>query len=429
MRTPPITRETLACVPEGVAGFFAAALGDPVWRARLKPAQGEQASPQITGLDFGREIFANIVDFVAYLMPPATDGMGSTGPAPDVAAVMRVNDPSKSEMLWTQILGIGCLAAGAPTTDGKVEPMHGAEVRTYKFPAGVNIMFAAIGDKIVIATTRHAMTRALEATQGGASVLNDEAFAPSLARVNENTSKAVFAHPGRCFAVAQKYMSPNDIKEAEPFVAMMSHLVASMLTDESETEFRLSVEATGLPNVGELAAQLLQREERRQHTQRKLTKAMDSRNWEQALDVLKEVEAGEPNNAKHIRSRFKILATGKNDPDAAIACGREYMKAVGGNATVLNNFAWNLLTTDQYGDPYHQLALEVATKACELSKYQVAAFVDTLALAEFENGNTSRALELQRKAVELPGGDGPDYRKALARYEAALSVSSEVRSE
>ena len=394
MRTPPITRETLGCIPQGVAGFIAAALGDVPRGGHQIPAGAGDATPVIIGLDFGREIFANIVDFVIYALPPAGHAGSLTGPAPDVAMVIRVNDPAKSQALWTQMLGIGSMAAGAPTTDGKVESVSGADVRTYKFPAGVAIYFATVKDKIVVAATRHAMERTLETAGGGASILADATFAPSLARINEHTSKAVFVHPGRCFEIAKRYMGTGEIKEAEPIVAMLSDMVTSLLTDESEELFHLSASMTGLPDVGDFVAQMMQREENTKRTRRELRSALRSGKQNEALTL-----------------------------------GKRFIEQGGDDARALNRLAWALLTEEEYAGQHNKLALEMAEKACALTNYRNWAILDTLALAKFETGDVDQAIELQTKVITLGGGDDKDVEERLARYQAAKNETAEAQSE
>jgi tetratricopeptide (TPR) repeat protein len=428
MRTPPITRETLACIPKGAAGFMAAALGDPAKRGQAAGTAAGGATPAITGLDFGREVFANIVDFAIYAMPPA-EGAESTGMVPDVAAVIRVNDPAKSQALWTQILGIASMAAGAATTDGKVEPIGKAEMRTYQFPNGVSVYFATSGDKIVVGATRQVMQGAVATVSGGDSILKDEAFAPSLARITEHTSKALFVHPGRCFQVARRFMSPNDIKEAEPVVAMLTNLVTSVLTDESEELFHLSATATGLPNVGGLVAQLLQREDQQKQMQHAVQSAKRAGDWDQALAAVDALIAAEPEKSGHLRARFDLLATGKKDHDAAVAYGKTYLERLGQNAEGLNAFAWNLLTEKRYAGQYNELALQAAEQAVKLTQRRNPMILDTLARAKFELGDIKQALEIQRQAVALPGGDHADLRKALTRYEEAEKQAGQARSD
>ena len=429
MRTPPITRETLRCIPKGAAGFLAAALGDAPVRGRDAAAAPGDAAPTVIGLDFGREIFANIVDFAVYALPPAGDASGVVGPAPDVAAVIRVNDPAKSQALWTQILGIASMAAGAPTTDGKVELIEGAEVRSYKFPEGVTVYFTTVNDKIVVAATHGAMQRTLKTANGGESILADDAFAASLARITEHTSKALFVHPGRCFEVAKKFMGPDEVKEVEPIVAMLSDLVATVLSDEAEESFHVSIAATGLPDVSGFVAQMIQREDREKRMRRDLRHATRAEQWDKALEMLDTAAADDPDNPRHLRKQFDILATGKKDREAALACAQAFMKDAGGNANALNSLAWELLTADRYEGRYNDLAAVMAEKACEVTDYRSWAILDTLALAKFETGDVERAIELQKKAIAFPRGDRKDTRKRLARYEAAKSGSANTGSD
>jgi len=430
MRTPPITRETLRCIPKGVAGFMAAALGNAPDGDRGTGSPSGENAQAVIGLDFGREIFANIVDFAVYALPPAADAGIPEGPAPDIAAVIRVNDPAKSQALWTQILGIASMAAGAPTTDGKVDRIGGAEVRTYKFPEGVTVRFATADDKVLVATTRHAMQRALEAAAGAESILADKAFSASLGRITENTSKALFVHPGRCFEVARRFMSPGELKEAEPVMALLTDLVASVLTDEAEEMFHLSAVATGLPDVGDFVAEMIQREEQHERMRHELHSAMRAGQWDNALATVDEMAAGEPDNLRHQRTRFDILATGKKDREAALACAKTLMERTGRDAETLNSLAWELLTEDKYAERYNDLALEMARKACKLTDHRNWAHLDTLALAQFEIGDLDRAIDLQKQAVSLSGGKIAELTKRLARFEnAAKDKTAEIRTE
>lgn len=88
------------------------------------------------------------------------------------------------------------------------------------------------------------------------------------------------------------------------------------------------------------------------------------------------------------------------------------------NSGVLNNLAWALATS-----PEHELrdgakALELALKACELTNYQEAHILSTLAAAHAENGDFQAARTWSQKSVEA--ADEPlkvQLRKELASYE------------
>ena len=112
------------------------------------------------------------------------------------------------------------------------------------------------------------------------------------------------------------------------------------------------------------------------------------------------------------------LATA-DDPDAA--------------ANTLNEAAWTLLTHDfeELNDP--EFALGLAKRACSKEEAVRGAnlwmYLDTLALAQHETGDTAKAIETQKRAVEL-NPDNAELVESLHRYEAALAdVSDDTGGE
>ena len=95
------------------------------------------------------------------------------------------------------------------------------------------------------------------------------------------------------------------------------------------------------------------------------------------------------------------------------------------NAETLNDLAWDLLThsDEQLRDPV--LALELATRANDLSGGEQPHILDTLALARHLTGDTAAAIDIQIRAVELAPADG-DLKATLEKYEAALITESET---
>jgi hypothetical protein len=82
----------------------------------------------------------------------------------------------------------------------------------------------------------------------------------------------------------------------------------------------------------------------------------------------------------------------------------------------LNNFAWDLLTNDSYGNQFDAYALRLARKSCEQTDYENFALLDTLALASYRAGQIDGAIEFQKKAIALQSCD--ELNEALVRYEA-----------
>ena len=420
MRTPPINRETLRSIPQDAAAFIVGALNEAPSRYPAQPSTTAEA-PVVTALDFGREIFANITSFALYALTPEGDRSGGGPPIPDAGVVITVHDPAKSLALWTQVLGIASLASGVGMPQAATETISGATVHRYDCPGHVSLYFTTAGNDMLITSSKSAMARSLQAKQAGASVLDKSTFARSLTRLGPATTKALFAHPGRCAQIARGFMPPSEVAEIEPVIEVMSDTIVSAVIDHSDGEFRFSAMATGLPDVGELVAVKLQEEEAKRAAATQLKKATKSGQWDKALEVVDGLLAIQSDRVDLLKKKFHILAVGLKDRDAALACGDELFNQASKHATLLNNFAWALLTEDQYGGQYSDLALRYSARSNELTEHKNWMFVDTLARAKFHTGDIQEAIALQKKAIELSNGAGLDeMNKALARMEKAL---------
>lgn len=135
--------------------------------------------------------------------------------------------------------------------------------------------------------------------------------------------------------------------------------------------------------------------------------------------VDKAIEA-EPEEPAHAFNKFMILALNKGDQDAARKVGGDVISKAGDNAEMLDGFAWQLLTLEPLQGKFNKLALASAEKCHELTKGENWVFLDTIALARYENGEKKSAIDLQKKAVKLcdqPGAVLAELQGRLQRYE------------
>jgi tetratricopeptide (TPR) repeat protein len=130
--------------------------------------------------------------------------------------------------------------------------------------------------------------------------------------------------------------------------------------------------------------------------------AADSRP-RKAIEMLDRILEEETKNADALRARGDaLLSVGKHaeaikDYTAALEIEPE-------DTGVLNNLAWVLSTSPQDAVRNGKRAIELATKACELTKFKKPHILSTLASAYAEAGDFDKAVEWSAKAVEL-GGD------------------------
>jgi tetratricopeptide (TPR) repeat protein len=435
MRMPAIDEETLRCIPSGAAGFFAMALNESTSRYNAT-GEGEGEPPIVTGLDFFREIFANIVGISVYVLPP--DGSSERGgpPIPDVAVAITVHDPSKSEALWTQMLGIASMATGQGVMEGETVKIAGVEARSFKLPEGVTIYFATLENELLISPKKSALARSIKAKRNGDSIMKDKAFAKSLERLGPHSTLATFAHAGRCMAIAKQFMSDHEIEEMEQFAPLLSDTVAALVVEHSGQTLRLSWQVTGIPDVSGLVTGLVMQQRAAQDARRvgrrrqaevrqAVAEADGPKALERALVMLDDAIVEQPKDAKLLQSKFDLLALKKKDRDAALAFGEEVLERAADDASFLNNLAWYLLTEDKYDGRYNELALKLSERSNKITDQKNWVFVDTLALARFEAGDVKDAIRLQKKAIKLSkGASAEELKGRLARFEAAAEATA-----
>ncbi len=159
-----------------------------------------------------------------------------------------------------------------------------------------------------------------------------------------------------------------------------------------------------------------------------LQQGMQSEDWSRvssAVDELIELDRETFAGA----ATYKYIALAKSgDEEAAARWGAQIASTLfADNADALNEFAWMIvapggpLTGDEVDA---KLAVTVAEKASALTEDADANVLDTLARAHFLAGNLDRAVEMQRKAVELCEIEAlkSDLEERLAEYEKAASA-------
>ena len=119
-----------------------------------------------------------------------------------------------------------------------------------------------------------------------------------------------------------------------------------------------------------------------------------------AIDLLGEVLQDDKDNWRALRARGDaLLSIGKHAE--AIQDYNAALKRKPDDHGLLNNLAWVLATSPVDALRDGKRSIELGTKACELTKYQMPHILSTLAAGYAETGDFETAIKWSTKAVEL----------------------------
>lgn len=446
LRMPHLAERSFELVPEGAAFFLASTLNPAGGTAGgLKTAGGE---PVVTLMDFGREVFGNVVDVAVYGLPSTSPGPFGQ-PLPDVALALTVNDPDRSKALWGLVLG---LAKGA-TGSGQVEPQQvrigGADVERFEI-SGVGVYVYTHEKRMVLSASERAIEAAVTSAKNGRSIRDDDLYAGLLTGFSGDETTAFAVSAGRAAQIARSYMGEGEMAAIAQYLPLLERAVLAAHVRHSDTRLAVSARLGGLPKVGGMFSEMIQ-----QHLH-------GSRSWarrEIAQVTSEPAEAPVPAIAvappppepevepqvepeaepaarpaaveaprveasadvvKALRARFEELVQAGETETAGHVAGALYGHYED-DPFDLNNFAWALLTEERYANAFDGIALKMALRSNELSEYQNWYYLDTLGHAYFHTGDFDKAVTLQAKAVEVAGSDprAGEARAALLRFRAA----------
>jgi tetratricopeptide (TPR) repeat protein len=143
------------------------------------------------------------------------------------------------------------------------------------------------------------------------------------------------------------------------------------------------------------------------------------KDYDKAIQDFSEAIRIQPKFAMAYISRG-IAYSSKKEYDKAIEDYSQAIRLVPKYAIVYDCLAWLLATCPKDSVRDGNKAIKLATKACELSEWKVAAHLGTLAAAHAETKNFQEAVKWQKKALDLGYDAEEDKEKArqrLKRYE------------
>ncbi len=450
MRLPALKPSTLEHIPAGASFVVAAALNE---KAAVAPVSGTQGQPIVTALDFGREVFGNVVDICLFGLPGDKVSL-----IPEVAISLRVNDAKRSRAIWNFVLGLAKQSSGSGDMQPVVETVLGQEIERYSIK-GLPVYLMMNEGELLLTPSKGLVQRTITARKEGRTALKDELLAGHIRSLGDGTNLALLASPARLAKMGRFYIPSSKREEVQAVAGLLENTVLRLGFRQTGSELGLDLKIANLPNVQPLLAQLRAQElgggfadqlaaqapvetpeelvEDKDLAKQERNERANAKREQRKAEAAKRraaVAAKEAANAKQepADSQQQLLesfegSVANGDAQAAQKTLKKLAKAAKNDASKLNEYAWRLMTEDHYESQFKAAALKMAERSHELSEGKNWMFLDTYALAEYQNGNLQRAVELGETAYKLAGNSGRagEVLENLKLFKSALAKASQ----
>jgi alkyl hydroperoxide reductase subunit AhpC len=144
--------------------------------------------------------------------------------------------------------------------------------------------------------------------------------------------------------------------------------------------------------------------------------AVERSDWDAAIGVAKAITEERAEYTGIEVRLFRQMV--RKDPARAYGYGRKLIEQNWDSSKMLNGLAWITVDDKDVKSRDLKFAMKAAKRACEVTDYEDAAVLDTLARVYYEKGDFQQAIKWQRDAVKQAGGPMADQlREVLISYE------------
>ena len=273
IRTPHLSKAGFEAVPAQAVGIVSLALGE-AQQGDEKAEARREALRRLTGLDVGREVFANIEQISLFAVPPS-DTAGTSVLAEKLSPVVPCfglaitsRDPQQTRRLLDKLLSIPemIMSVQDPEEPESREKVPGRYLVWQPGGKKVYCHVGQAGRSTVIALDRRVMAMALAAAESGKGALGSAGpLQPALSELPAGTSKLILINAGGALQLATAHgmaqmppsvqTQPSVQKQMDALSQLTKALAETNLQVHSvETPNRLTVRlgVSNLPPLGEL---------------------------------------------------------------------------------------------------------------------------------------------------------------------------------
>ncbi len=253
IRTPNIGKAAFEAVPAQAVALASFALSAADGAQTEKLRAGIQ---NVTGLDIGREIFANIKQVTLFVMP--ANGAPAKGPVfypGQLGLALTSHDPGQTRQLLSKLLGTAeLISSGGTNQSGKYKVGRTGETDLYCYLEQVNGI-------TVLSLNREIVDAALAAVKDRKSARSSGPLSKAINKLAPTASKLLLANVGGVIRLSSRDMNPSLLspEKAKQFADAVDQLARAsesttveLRTDEQLNDFAAVASVNGVPPLNEV---------------------------------------------------------------------------------------------------------------------------------------------------------------------------------
>ena len=265
IRTPNLSRAGFEAVPSEAVGLLSIALGGA---GSAQSLAASKSIENLTGLDIGREIFANIEQINLFVLPPDSSSNGGNIGVPPIAANLGLavtsHNPQQTREILTQLLTVANLVTGKSDIEqpeqstGKYQIGLVNKQKLYCFMNQMNKTTVLSLNPDVVETSVSAIKRRRSVCTAGP--LNE-----AVNKLSPSTSKLVLVNVGGGLRVVDAYLTATYNNPKNPAHKTLAKLAQvcdktsiQLGTDERTNNFNVRLSIDQLPPLDNLFPVLMQ---------------------------------------------------------------------------------------------------------------------------------------------------------------------------
>ncbi|MHC5075164.1 MAG: LamG-like jellyroll fold domain-containing protein [Planctomycetota bacterium] len=265
IRTPNLSSEGFEAVPSNAVAVASFALGEP----ESTPAIAVQERiKRLTGLDIGRELFANIEQVTLFITEPTSEAKNSVlgqyvSPAlPSVGIAVRSHNPVQTKSLLSELLkvfGVANLAMSG-ISETAADDIEGKYMIGAFDGKGVYCYMKQSGQNTVLALSSETAQAGVKAVESGKNVLSEGPLQTKVAGMSPDASKLILVNHGGAIRLFNEHMHKDyDASEPLPYSDIFKQLAdvftktsIKVSTGETENSFKVRASLSNLPPGSEI---------------------------------------------------------------------------------------------------------------------------------------------------------------------------------